>query len=634
MSSTLRSLTELWLTKIRIAERVKEDQFGRDARMAMKFYNGPHDFIYAGDGDGGSSMGFFAGITASLPAFRMTVNKVAELVQLFLPWLYHRNPIRQVTPRRCQLDPALLFSLGIQPDYSIQQRDDIRASLVQHYLNSTPPVLNLRENSRLAIVEALIKGRGVLWTEFYELNGSRMIGSFYDSVDYLLIDPDAEMVREAQWIARGPRREPAWALEKKLGLPKDSLKPNAESRNRQAEIDSSVDGDYHRKTGASNDLIEYYEVYSRMGIGGRLQGSDKETRDALEQFGDAAYLIIAPGIDYPLNLPPDIASQADLPAQIGQRVAWPTPFHRDRMNPWPFTELDFHSIPKKPWPMSHIYPVMGYQKFLDWAYSHLAGKVHTTCRDLLAYPEDMESTVTEALSSAGDLALIPYSAARWIKIQEALQWIQAPPMNQDILTILQAVEIAFEKGSGMSELMYGQQRSQDRSATATKAKQSSMSVRPDYMAECVENWMSHAARKEGLAARHHLEAQDVAPHYGELESLAQGMMGAYTMLWMNLVRQDDFAMNVAELEYRIEAGSSRKPNKDREIANIDESAQILVPQLMQVYQMTGDPTAINNWLRMWAESRDMDPGKVQLPPLQPPAPMGPQLAQTSEGQVA
>jgi hypothetical protein len=614
-------LATQWLSKLKLASDHKEREFGFDAEDAMRFYHEDHDFLYnpmylARTRNGVAVSATDGGFPT--PWFKMTVNKVSELVQLFLPVLYHRNPTRQVNPRRIEFPAELLMALQMQPNPATLPLDIARAKLIEYYLNFTPHELDLCEESRKALVEALIKGRGILWTMLYDGPRGRMVGSFYDTVDNLLIDPDAEDVRYAQWIAR-KHCEPVWKVERKYGLPTGTLKPTQESLNATGDQMANPMQHADRAAGRTNDQIVYYEIFSRMGIGGRLNGFGAEGNALLQPYEtDNAYLVVAQGTNFLLNAPLGAGGNPDPEAakqDLQARFAWPTPFHVDQINPWPFTELDFHTIPRKTWPMAHVKPGMGYQKFLDWAYSFLAGKVKNTCKDRVVVPKDVPEIIT-ALQSTGDLAIIPVDVQNSGQVRQMIEWLQCPPMNGDILTVIEMAERGFEKATGMGELMYGQTAHQYRSATEADVKQGNMNVRPDYMAERVESWATRVAAKEGIAARYHLDANDVAPLFGEAyDPLTQTASGPYTQKWMELVRQDDMLANAAELEYRIEAGSARKPNKQRDIANIDESAQIILPALMQVYQMTGDPTQVNAWLREWARTRDMDPSLIEMPDL-------------------
>lgn len=630
-----QSLNTAWSSKITLARKAKK-RFNDDARFALEFY-GTDEPQLESFGLGPKTASLLSGSDAEGV---VTINKVSEAVQLYLPVLYHRNPMRQVNPRRVVIPEKLRQLIGVDPAGGPKPEDELRAALMNHYLNYTPHELNLREHSRMAVLETIIKGRGVLWCELHDPpDGLRMVGSFFVSVDDLLIDPDAEDVASARWIARR-RREPHWVTEDKMGQPSGSLKKYCQSESYNEEGGrSDSDRRERRRQGGTNDLIEYYEVYSLMGAGGWLSGVTDDVKELDNPVRKPRYLAICPGADQPLNIPTglDLNDEADF--QIAQdRMEWPTPFHKDRVHPWPFSELDFHSVLRSAWPQSMMKPVMGQQCFINWFYRHAAQKIKTTSRDFILTMAGLEKEVRDAIDTGGDLACIAVNQQQLQgrSLRDFVEFLQHPPWNSDIFKVGQMMEESFERGSGLTELMYGQTSSQYRSASEAEIKAGQMNVRPDYMTERVEEWATRVAAKEGLACRYHLRAQDVAGVFGEKVQDENDLSATpYTDAWMQLVYLDDFAAAAEELEYRIEAGSSRKPNRQRDAANIDESAQVLLPQLMQVWQTTGDPAAVNAWLEEWAKTRDFDVSKFKLPPVGPaaaPAPAQGQPPPDQQGQ--
>jgi hypothetical protein len=559
----------------------------------------------------------------------MTVNKVAEMVQLYGPVLYHRNPIRQVNPRKPPLPPIELFGDAGDPrtqmlymqatEQSRQMRaaDKARAMLLEFYLNFTPTELGLKDESRRAIDEALIKGMGVLWTELYRPKGSgiKMVGSFFDTVDNLCIDVDMESRKDAQWVARRCIH-PVWQVERDYpGIPRGVLRGNLESFNEQATSVGEEDADYQRKRGLSNDLLVYWKIYSKMGLGARLSGVPPRLRDTLDQFGDYCYLVVAEGVPYPLNLPPKLTEDASIPAeQILQAIEWPTPFWAD--DAWPFTEIVFHDVPRQVWPMSHLKPAMGELKFINWTYSFIASKMRNTCRDFIAIKRSAAEELKATILSGQDLSLLEIDHEHGT-ISEVVQFLQHPSMNGDIWKVIQAVEHNFEQRVGLTELMYGQTTRQLRSASEAKVKADQLRVRPDDMANKVEDAMTEVARKEAIAARWHLQPQDVEPSMGPL--------GA--SLWRQLVLTSRPEELFHQLEYRIEAGSARKPNKDRDAANMTQAIQTLFQPLWQYAMQTGDVGPVNKLMVDWSKTLDMDPeGYLIKPPAPPPPPQAPQGA--------
>jgi hypothetical protein len=634
--NTLAGLVQLWIEKIKRAKDHKKEVFQRDADEAMRFYHpdkNRYDFVYS-QSDSEISRGDRWAGDAGDPPIKMTLNKVAEIVAIYGPMLYQKNPTRTVEPRQpTQIDPSIIPDPNLLQYLGLveQQRtknDAVKCALIQTYLNWTPNQLRLRENSLRGIDEALIKGRGCLWVGTYHPPGvdTAMVGSFYDTVDYLQIDPDAESVESAWWVAR-EICQPVWQVERRFGLKPGSIKGSAESVNRQSEIDSGR-RHYDRQRGISSDLVTYYEVYSKMGVGGRLSGADKDrTTDLLPGdlnnfartldpiVGDNVFLVIAKGTPYPLNLPPDIqelpitdtGGPEDGAVIIKERLSWPIPLHDFGL--WPVSLLDFREVPRSAWPMSIVTPALGELRFLCWAYSFVAGKIKSTLRDIVAILKEMADQFKLTVLEGADLAVVELDTNNR-NIHECVQILQFPPMNADIWRIITAVENNFDKRVGLNEAMYGGQGTQTRSATQAQQSQQQMNIRPQDMAERVESWMSEAARKEAIAARMLLAPKDVLP-----------MMGlSCAALWGTFVSTRDIGV-IRELEYRIESGSTRKPNRDRDQQNADQSFQILGPILSQFASATGQLGPLNALISYWCKSRDLPAGPFTLPLPPPPPPM-------------
>jgi hypothetical protein len=649
-------LCNKWQSVIKIASEAKQTQFQDQANEAFRFFNGPHDWMYEGE-YGRKSRAFSVGDDESNvapPTFRMTANKVSELVELFGPILYHRNPHRRVRPRNLPQPPPEVYGLPpggapppppptlqlppdqvqqlmqlqmLQQQYQgvIQRRktqdtiNEYRAALMEFYLNYTPNELKLKDEMRMAIDEAIIKGRGLLWCELYQQPGSdfHMVGSFYESPDNLQIDPDAEKLDDAKWIARRCYH-PTWQVEDEYGLPRGTIKGNRESMQQTAMVNSDPDAMYKRKQGETNDMLFYYKVWSRMGVGGRLKGSGEEANQALlEELGTYCYFVVAPDIAYPLNAPPtvleDFAQLSDpqVKQEVLNRVAWPIPFWLDPKDPWPFTEIDFHPVPRQVWPMSHLSPALGYQKFLNWAYSYLAQKVRTTCRDFIGIDKGASEDAKTTIEKGEDLTIIEITKQQNQSLDEFVKFIQHPPMNQDILKVVDKLEEQFDKATGLNDLMYGATPQALRSAQEAKEKGDLTRIRPDDMANRVEEAATQAARKEAIAVRYMLDPQkDITP--------VMGQDGA--MLWAQLITSTDIPYIMRELDYRVEEGDAKKPNIDLDIENTNQGAQFLWPAMMGRYQATGDPTQVNAFLRDWCKARNFDFTHYEFPPAPPPPP--------------
>lgn len=467
-----------------------------------------------------------------------------------------------------------------------------------------------------------------LWTELYRRPGAKftMVGSFYDSVDHLAIDPDMETLETAKWIARRMTR-PYWEVEREFGFAERSLKryANLESATHQG-MSSGADAqhnDINRRQGLSNDLLVYWKVYSKMGAGHRIQGIGpihteiESLRGDLDMFGDNVYLAIAENIPFPLNLP-DRALTSLPPDQIFLRAQWPVPFWADGR--WPMTPIVFHPVPRQVWPMSHLKPGLGELCFLNWAYSFLAGKVRTISRDFIAVAQHASAELKRGVIEGGDLEVIELESLNK-NISEVVQFLQHPNINNSFLQVIGMISDAFDKRVGLSELLYGQQPKQLRTAAAAHGQYQSLRIRPDDMAAKVDQAMTQMTRSEAIAARWFVRDSDVEPIMGPVAA----------QMWSVLVQQSDVHRVIYELEYSVEAGSARRRWTDE--SNTMAAINNLGPMLVQLGQATGDYSMIYQLMKDWAKTSGLDAERYVPPARFVPPPPEAQQGQQPDGQA-
>lgn len=625
-----RPIVKAWAEKLKLAFDYKKREFGDDAAEAIRFFDGPYDWMYGPMSQKGGSFAMSSDDGSPQPTFRMTLNKVAEVVQLYGPALYHRNPHREMNVRKhsdypfdLEMPPAEVLQTpqGMMQAQMLQQKaqqmeqdlkvKQLSVDLMAEVVNFTPNEMDLRFHSRQAVDEALIKGMGLLWHETYRPPGSpyKFFGSFYDSVDNLLVDPDMESLANAMWVAKKCIR-PRWVVEKEYGLKKGTLKGDLSSARMQAETGGG-EYDYFRARGDTNDLVVYWKIWSRMGMGHRLQKqflSEVETNSKLfDQMGEYTYMVITDGYDHFLNAPEEAVKKESID-DIFMRFQWPTPFWADPTDPWPFSSCAFHERPRKVWPMSHVKPGLGQLKFMNWAMSFLADKVKNTSRDFLATLKSAGEEIRTAMLSGKDLTLLEFEKTQG-DISKVVQFLQHPPMNKDILEVVNMLKGLFDQAVGLDELMYGSSGRQMRSSAEAQIKDAAQRIRPDDMSECVEAWQTKCARKEAIGSFWHLEANDVLPILGRDRA----------PYWDSVVKQRTLTEVTCEIDYRIEAGSIRKPNRERDIANANNALQVLAPIVQQYMGMTGDMDPINTIMEFWAKANDY-PTVVKFTPPPPPKP--------------
>lgn len=678
-----------WEAKLSLARKWKKEQFQDDADEAMDYFDGMGkkfwDMQYAKGPRGYLSDGW----KGRLPGFTLTLNIVSRFVQLFGPAMYQQNPNRTVYVReRAPLPPDILMSMAqqsvqqllqqqqmmvpLQPEQmqmlvqmqaqQLMQQEQMEmvakqtaADILQEYLNYTPGELDLVSNMRRAIDEGIIKGAGVLWTEVYTPPGSqmRMVGSFYDSIDNLFVDPDAEQWEDVKVIYRKcchPYRE----VEEEYGRPPGSLQQYCthESAAAQGELEGDADSKDSRLRGTTNDLLTYYKVYSKCGIGVTLSGFGKKDgggladsahlRPLFEQLDDECYLVIVPGCPYPLNLPPEIQQQQfeDTPqpdgtvvsgadqmlSAIQEAVRWPIPLWLD--GGWPCEVLAFHEKPNQVWPVSHLKPGIGHLQFLNWAMSFMAERVMTSSTTPVGCLDAMYDDIVSSFNKndVPGYSFLRLKNAMNKPMAEVIQFLKNPEVNLDIWTTIEAVNADFEKQTGLNELAYGNAETQSRSAADIQIRQSNSSVRIDDMRKKVEKFSEAIARKEAIALRWVLTAQDLAPIVGQLRA----------QLADQLLFNQPMDQVAREFAYQIAPGDGATRNKLFAQQNIQGALQTFAPIFSSLIGV-GQVQPMNALIQKFGDAFDVNVTDMMIqpppPPIPPPSSGDPHDAATTSAQA-
>lgn len=631
----LRAITRSWIKKIELAVKHKRP-FAEDASEAMDFFDGPQNWFWR-DSYSKSEYGYNRSI--SPPGFRMQVNRVFEAVKLFASVIYHRNPVRTVTPKKFPFVPPDL--LGITPDNQMaiqqyqaaamqtQQADGVRqlvAQLLEKLLNFTPDQLNLKTHSRRVVDEAIIKGAGVWWTELVTDpgTGQKFVGSFADTIDSLLLDPDALEIEDITWCAR-KCCHPIDVVAEQYGIPREDLQKtlrttvNARSAEvRELGLYNDESRNPQKRIGKTNDLVTYWKIFSKTGFGDRLKDVSSDYRGTFDSLGQNCYIVVAEGLDYPLNVQPQMLSEPVDPEtgtapQLFASVQWPIPFWGEASG-WPFTMLAFHRKPGYVWPISHVKPAIPELRFLCWAFSFLAQRVAISCETVVGVSKAADQDIKDQIlsQSQAGFKIVELSEMIGRSVNDLISVFTLPELSPEIWKVISAVTEMLEKRLGLTELVYGMTNHQMRSATEASVRSEQISIRPDDMAECVENAMTEIARKEAMASRWLLEPQDVAAVLGPIGAVA----------WQQHVASMDVSVVGNQFDYRIESGSARKPNKQTRIEQMQSALQNLGPVLSNLIG-AGVVEPFNALIKDWADSMDLDATPYLIPPPPPPPMMPP-----------
>lgn len=162
-SNPLRQIVSTWVKKLKAAKDYKKS-FSDDAKEASQFFDGEHNWMWK-DSYARGERGYNSSIAP--PSFRMQLNKVFELVEIFASVIYHRNPVRTVSVMEYPAVPLEDLGLGapagpnggpspeqeqllqvVRAEVDSAKQRAMSARLLESYLNWTPVELDLKRQAR------------------------------------------------------------------------------------------------------------------------------------------------------------------------------------------------------------------------------------------------------------------------------------------------------------------------------------------------------------------------------------------------------------------------------------------------------------------------------------------------------
>jgi hypothetical protein len=438
--------------------------------------------------------------------------------------------------------------------------------------------------SKQAIDDGLISGRGVMISGFDPRLG--MVRSRRVKSKYFYIDPHSDDVYDGSFMIEVIPNKLLADIATEFG-------PEIARRLR----DRSTDGDGLLSILKLDDVAikeskneqnrrkldnrrSYMRVWSKAGIGFRLKRSDR-----YDFGGDGdTYMVI--------TLEP-------VSGTIMSVAPWPIPYWKDEQwFSWPYSVYDPGDNRGVPWPISPVSPGLGPQRFLDWAYSFLLGKVKSTSRDIAVTSSAINTDLKAALRGSEDVTVVGVDDFDPTVGTRVIDWIEFPQLSASLLETMRLMSKEFEHVTGMSELLRGQTESQFRSATEAELKGQFGSLRPTEMADKAEDWQSEIARKEAIAMRFAMEAKDMLPIVGT----------RYAAIW-GVYAKGDLESVMREYGYTVAAGSMRKVSP----AFRTQRAESILSKLGPTYMAIGDLISMNVAIKEWLESMGVEnPEAYQL----------------------
>lgn len=539
--------------------------------------------------------------------FKATVAKTAEYIETVGPALYQNNPDRRVTTAQWAPPEA-----------------HARNSLIQDLLNYTPKETDLSGHSRRCINDAITHGVGVAWTGYNPRK--KIIQTVYDSVENLVLDPDAKCLEELNWGGRKRNKPKWWLLDRYKDIPgaKEAL--------------AAVKASKH--DGGTTETVEFYELYFRVGLHHfcdgqaveRIQGEDGTAYPATTD-APKKYIVTDEG-------------------KIIAEMEWEAPLFLD--DRWPFEILTFRDKPKTVWSASPLEPGLGFQKALNWIYSLYISKARFTTRTLLGLAkingQSLDAEQIQKAIKGSQLEVIEFEMnGENVKLADLIQQFNFQTGVEEFERFVSIVERAFERATGLTELIAtGETQRQLRSAAEAGLKDRNSRTRFDDMRVRVESWATQVARKEALMSRFLMTPEDIGGIFGEqaaqvwgalvppmnlqaqaLQATAQqmGMVDpAQQQAYIEQNLQDGVVYEqwLLETDFTIEAGSTRRQDIAQQQDAASEFVNQSFPALMQAGLIVPALAGMKAWGKinnMPQEFQDALEMGMQMAMAPPPMPM-------------
>ena len=614
-------LVEVWMERLREAE-VSKARFNKIGQVCNDFYVSQAGFMW-------DQKEFFNG-SLPKPKFAFTIAKAFEFVSIYGPSLFWDYADRKVTgQRQIKIEPEMFGDVNdpnvMKMAEEVMRNEAMEESLHRFGRSMMGTYLNWSQreqpggmvlHGQMAITESLIKGMGLLWPQTYQFPGSQSTYTrlCYGSVEDLYIDPDCNdpLWETAGYIVR-KHVEPTWEVERKFKLARNSLASFATSASAELRARKTASNSTKKET---FDCITWYEIWSKVGIGPRTDKLNHHMVDMFDQqLGDFAYLCISPTVPYPLNAPPD-KFFGDDPAgspEVLQMFEWRCsgygdifPCYKDRR--WPVSPVWYNPIMGSAWPLAPLAPGLGELVALNVLTSAYVESAWENRKQILAYVKSAASELEGILQADEAFAKIPLNDNIHRNINEVMQFLNRPNSNSDILTAIGMMAQQFNDRVGLSELHYGQSATQIRVAADARQKQEAVSVRPEKMSGDVARWFSDASQLEMILAALHVKGAHLTHLLG----------GFGASQWDQYFGEMPVEQLMRECKASVEASEVRRPNKERDTANIQTLQQFLLPTLTKFAETTGDTQPFNKFMEMIGDAMELEGDPIELPPWQPP----------------
>lgn len=546
-------IANFWTARIRAGLKAKE-QYSATAREVVDYFKANHQTLFEDPATRQHFMDFRGSAAISVP-------KIAQMRNSLGPRLYMAKPVRTITP---MTDDGVMRGLAL---------------VLRAYLNYTVRESKFAKQMRKAIDDSLLRGRGLLQQVWDPIR--QIVTSEYVSSKDFIFDPDYEEIENAKWIAIR-YREPFWETERRIQdqWRLEDLKPKTQVQDESKAVkDNSYDDPKNPdapKVAKSNDTLEYWVVLSKMGYG--FRGSGVEGAERFKDDQDYCRL--------------EIVLDHGVPIAEGE---WEVPLYLDR--DWPISHCDMIETIDSGWPESISGQVLPCQKGVDLYTSlNLTSNKNRNRMIMFVDSECFDKAAHNQLRNGTSADMIVANLRPGYKLTDA---VHVPQFGQGS-TLESANERAFlleqiEATTGVTTALHGgeEQAAKDRSATATQTRVSAAQDRVADLKQKVEELATDTARKEAIATRLLLDAEDVS------RIVRPSQIGLY---YVKVETAGGVVVPVRDTRPEAERENARKKPGPLTLEDIDpaastyfdapEQAQEACFALWNEMQMTEDPRIV------------------------------------------
>jgi hypothetical protein len=510
---------------------------------------------------------------------RSVLNKTFEAVSVLGPLIRPTNPY-----------------LEIFPDERATEREMQRLQVDERYINSTSSTNGQSRGMRQAMLPFLAYGRAITRPGM-ELGTRGVIGTRYYDTECYYFDPSAKQPMDISWqaLVEKMKVQKAKAQWKKAGPLLDKMR--GESKHDSETIDMVY-------------VAEFYTILPMKEF-----TPAREDKEAFRNHFDGRDLSKAP-----LKYTVASACKNGKDAILLDVQPWEVPLHN--IDEWPIIPIDAYEDEPSVGclPVSPLYPAIDYQVAMNKVSSLLMSQfkeVSTLLFGKLA--RNRNSTMSEKagdrIALEGDAVMLEITGNNSADIRRVVQQFN---WNYDFVTasinLIEYWETKYATITGVhAYLQTGDPAKQDRSASATNARQRAAYTRVNDLRDRVAGAEERIGRINAVCLRYLKDAKHIDKVLGPEDSAAYGYLGTDEdqdpAFWleqlvggnpqmlqmmdenqrMGLMQEaqskaeDCYTMEEVyrQTAFKIRIGSDVVPDRQERLAHLERQANQLMPTLLQ-----------------------------------------------------